>query len=80
MKIAITPTEKLISVSTLEDAALPRMVRVWEGVTDKGAKCTVLVSGVAVLNSEDQSEFDRELREFIPKERDVEVYDLRHIL
>jgi hypothetical protein len=80
MKITITPTEKLISIATLEKHEIPRLVRVWEGITDSGAKCTVLVSGVAVLNSEDQSAFDRELREFIPKERDREVFDLRHVL
>jgi hypothetical protein len=80
MKITIKPTAKLISVTTLEKHEIPRLVRVWEGITDKGAKCTVLVTGVAVLNSEDQSEFDRQLREFVPRERDREVFDLRHIL
>jgi hypothetical protein len=80
MKITIKPTAKLISVTTLEKHELPRLVRVWEGITDKGAKCTVLVSGVAVANSEDQSEFDRNLREFVPRERDREFFDLRQIL
>lgn len=80
MKITITPTEKLISIATLEQAEIPRMVRVWQGITDKGVKCTVLVSGCCVLNSEDQSEFDRELREFVPRESDRQVFDLRHIL
>lgn len=77
MKITITPTEKLISLHTLQRQDIPRLVRKWEGITDAGVKCTVLVLGVGVLNSEDQSAFDRELREFVPKDR--QVFDLRFL-
>ena len=80
MKITITPTEKLISIADLERHEMPRLVRAWEGVTESGARCTVLVSGVAVNNTEKQSEFEKELREFVPRERDRQVFDLRHIL
>ncbi len=80
MKISITPTEKLISGTDLELHDFPHLVRVWEGITETGVKCTLFISGIAVPNSEDQSAFDRELREFIPRERDRQVFDLRHIL
>lgn len=80
MKITITPTEKLISIADLERVEIPRLVRAWEGVTESGARCTVLVSGVAVQNTERQEEFEKELREFIPREKDRQVFDLRHIL
>jgi len=80
MKITITPTEKLISIADLERMEIPRLVRAWEGVTESGARCTVLVSGVAVKNTEQQGEFEKELREFIPRERDRQVFDLRHVL
>jgi hypothetical protein len=78
LKITITPTEKLISVSDLERQEFPRMVRAWEGITDSGAKCTILVAGVAVHEKEEQEQFQRELREFVP--RDHRVFELKHIL
>jgi hypothetical protein len=77
MQITIVPTEKLLSLTDLERHEFPRMVRVWEGVTDSGVPCMVLVSGVAVHKTENQSAFDKELKEFIPKDRYIE---LRHIL
>lgn len=80
MKITITPTEKLISQKNLDVEAIPRMVRVWEGVSEKGARCLVLVAGVCAPTHQDQTELERRLREFIPRERDREVIDLRHIL
>jgi hypothetical protein len=80
MKLTLTPTEKLVSIDTLERAEVPRMIRVWEGTTEKGAKCIVLVAGVCVPNDQDQTEFDRELREFVPKWKDRQVFDLRQIL
>lgn len=80
MKLTLTPTEKLVSINTLERAEIPRLLRVWEGTTETGAKCVVLVAGVCVPNDQDQTEFERTLREFVPKERDRQVFDLRHIL
>jgi hypothetical protein len=80
MKITITPTEKLISTDTIEQFDIPRLCRVWEGITASGAKCKLIIAGIAVLDTEKQTEFETELREFIPRERDHQVFDLRHIL
>lgn len=70
MKISITATEK---VTTMDGVP----VRVWEGVTERGAKCLVFVHRVAVPTDEPADEFNRELHEMLPPQRPA---PLRHIL
>ena len=59
MKILITPTDTLTKI---EEAP----VRLWNGVTDKGAECKVFVRLIAVVTSENMEAFDRELKEQLP--------------
>lgn len=77
MKITIEPTPNLVSQTDLDREHIPRMVRVWEGITDQGTKCKILVCGVMVAPDADQAQFQRELAEIPTGNR---VIDLRHIL
>jgi hypothetical protein len=68
------PGDEVTSRRSLGPCSTPRLQPY------KGAKCVVLIAGVCVTNDQDQTEFERTLREFVPKERDRQVFDLRHIL
>jgi hypothetical protein len=70
MRITIEATDKLTTIAGSE-------CRVWNGTSENGAKCLVFVARVAVPEGEDQSAFERELRETIPPGR---VVDLRMVL
>ena len=41
-------------------------MRVWRGVTPGGIQCTLFVHRIAVHDSQDVAEFDRELRVQLP--------------
>ena len=70
MRITIESTEKLTDYDGVQ-------VRVWEGVTEGGAKCFVFVRALAVHQSQDAAEFERELKRDLPPGRPI---PLRHIL
>lgn len=70
MKLTIEATEKFTHVDGVH-------VRVWDGVTEQGTKCIVFVHRIAVHNSENADQFERELKEQLPP---VRVFDLRHVL
>jgi hypothetical protein len=70
MKITIIPTEKLTEVDGVR-------ARVWEGVTERGAKCLVFVNRIAVPIDQPNEEFERELAEQLPPGK---VIPLRYIL
>ena len=59
MLIAIEATDKIIALDGV-------FVRVWKGTTEEGTECLVFVHRLAVKKEEDQSEFERELREQLP--------------
>ena len=59
MKITMTATEKITQLDGVP-------VRVWEGVTEAGTKCICFVHRIAVHNSEDSGQFERELAEQLP--------------
>jgi hypothetical protein len=79
MKITIESSGELTTVDG-------HMVRKWNGVTERGARCIVFVARIAVLKSESQEQFERELKETAaPGEltgayEPPRVIDLRHIL
>ncbi len=62
MTITITPTDALTTIDGVH-------VRVWEGITDRGTPCKVLVHRVAVHEGQDCEPFERELREQLPPGR-----------
>ena len=62
MKITIESTDQLTRIDGVP-------VRIWEGVTEDGVRCKVMVHRLAVANDEDSSRFDRELAEQLPPGR-----------
>jgi hypothetical protein len=62
MEIMITATDQITTIDGVP-------VRLWEGVLPSGVRCKVFVHRIAVSNREDQSEFDRELKEQMPPGR-----------
>lgn len=73
MKITITATEKLTDVGGVP-------VRLWHGVTESGTKCLVFVHRIAVDETENAEQFERELKEQMPPRSATRFVDLRHIL
>lgn len=71
---------------TLENTAFITEVngvpaRIWLGTTDKGIEVHALITRVAVHNSQDQADFERELQEQpAPVSADATVWPLRMIL
>ena len=70
MKITMESTEQLAYADGVAS-------RVWNGVTEQGTKCVVFVHRIAVQNSENTEQFERELKEQLPPGR---VINLRYIL
>lgn len=70
MNITITSTDQLTHMDGVP-------VRVWNGVTEKGVRCKVFVHRIAVHESADAEQFDRELKEELPPGR---VIPLRNVL
>lgn len=70
MKLTIESTDKLTHIDGVA-------VRVWNGVTEKGTKCLVFVHRVAVAETEDATDFERELSEQLEPGRTVA---LRNVL
>ncbi len=62
MTITIQPTGKITNIDGVT-------CRVWEGTTDRGAKCTLFIHRVAAAADGDTEEFDRELKEQLPPGR-----------
>ena len=59
MKLTITATDTI----TLFEGV---RTRVWEGETERGIPCKVLVQRIIVDEKQDCTDFDRELRECMP--------------
>jgi hypothetical protein len=64
MRITIDATEYITDIDGVP-------VRVWEGVTERGIPCKVMVHRVAVRDDQDCTQFDRELKETLPPGRRV---------
>lgn len=54
VKIRILSTDEITELDGVP-------VRVWQGVTEQGARCFVFVHRIAVCTDEDATEFDRQL-------------------
>lgn len=70
MKITMTATEILTEIDGVP-------VRLWEGITEQGVKCKVFVHRLALHKYEDETQFEKELREQMPP---GVFYNLRHVL
>lgn len=75
MKITIENTSEIVTMANGTQA------RVWDGVTESGVRCHLLVMRVAVHKNDDASAFERELQERPPQAPAVpRVFDPRFIL
>lgn len=70
MKLMIEATDQLTEIDGVP-------ARVWNGTTEGGVECKVFVHRIAVHESADASQFERELKEQMPPGRHV---DLRMVL
>ena len=78
MKITIEPTSRFVYLE-VDGASVP--ARVWEGRTEAGVECYLLVTRIAVHKDADQSEFERNLTEQVaPSVAAVEAFPLRMVL
>jgi hypothetical protein len=74
MKITIEKTDEIAEVNGVP-------ARVWNGVTEGGIACSVLVTRLAVSQLADASEFERELSETpAPQDLDDRVWPTRMVL
>ena len=69
MKITMTATPIMTEVDDVP-------VRVWEGVTEGGARCQVYVCRIALPPGQDAAEFETELRETLPPGEYVSAVEL----
>ena len=68
MKLTIEATERITSIDGVK-------VRAWKGTTERGVPVVVFVHRIAVDNSRDSGELDRELVETMPPGREVPLID-----
>jgi hypothetical protein len=59
MQITMTPTDRITSLDGVP-------VRAWDGTTDKGVRCCVLVHRIVVDADDDTADFEAALREESP--------------
>ena len=79
MRITIENTDQIVSVEAREGGKVP--ARVWRGVTEGGVECQLLVTRIAVHKEADNSTFERELQEQLPKKMEgSRAYDLRFFI
>jgi hypothetical protein len=74
VKLTIEHTDRIVDVNGVP-------ARVWEGVSDTGIPCVVLVTRIAVALGHDQTAFEQDLQEQRPPSPVAErVFDLRSVL
>lgn len=64
VKITIESTDKLTHIEGVP-------VRIWEGRTEHGVTCVVMVHRIAVQKDQDTRQFEAELKEKLPPGRHV---------
>jgi hypothetical protein len=80
VKITIESTDEFVEIAA-EDATSGVPARIWQGVTEGGVKVQILVTRIAVSLDDDQSQFEKELRETpVPRADLPRVFPLRMIL
>lgn len=73
MTITLSATTKIVEFNGIP-------ARIWEGFSEKGVRCHAYITLIAVDNSEDQSQFESELREMNAPSPAVAAIPLRMIL
>ena len=77
MKVTLESTTKTVML-VVDGVQVP--ARVWEGVTEKGIPCHALITRIAVHNSLNAEEFERDLKEQRAPSADIAAIPLRMIL
>lgn len=78
MKVTLESTSKLTTL-VVNGQLVP--ARVWEGATESGVRCHALITCIAVKDTDDNSEFQRELEEHRPPSAEADrAFPLRMIL
>lgn len=73
MKVTLESTTKIVKANGID-------CRVWEGMTVSGIKVQALIPRIAVLASDDLSQFEAELKECKPPTAEAQAFPLRMIL
>jgi len=73
LQITINNTSKIVYVNGISS-------RIWEGKTSSGISVRCLVARIDVMETEDTSQFDRELEEVSAPSAIAESYPLRVVL
>jgi hypothetical protein len=77
MKITIESTTKIVELKT-DSGSVP--ARIWEGKTETGIPVHCYITRIAVIEKEDTSQFERELKEQRAPSPEAEAIPLRLIL
>ena len=79
MKATLESTSRIVQMKMKQpDAYMP--ARVWEGVTERGVKFIAFVTRVAVERSDDNCQFEAELKETVAPSAAAESFPLKMIL
>lgn len=79
MKASIESTTEVVTIRDLEGNTCK--ARVWAGLSETGVRFTAYITNVQVARSEDNSQFERELREHSQPDAETRrAIDLRFIL
>jgi hypothetical protein len=77
MKITVESTTKVVELETLK-GTVP--ARIWEGTTDSGIPVHVFITRIGVHESQDQTQFEKELKTCRTPSAEVCAFPLRMIL
>lgn len=77
MQVTLHSTTRLVTLST-PSGEVP--ARIWEGTTETGIPCHAYITRIAVSNSDDSTQFQRELLECVAPSPALAVIPLRLIL
>lgn len=82
MKLTLESTEQVVEIEPAEIGSGPRAVpaRVWVGTTESGIPVQVLITRIAVHESERQEDFERELKAQHAPRPEPQVFPLRMVL
>lgn len=80
MKLLIESTDRIVQLEQAGSVTVP--ARIWEGTTERGVRCLVFITRVAVREDQDTAEFERDLTETPPPKAapDVQSWPARMVL
>lgn len=73
MQVQLESTEKIVQLNGVP-------ARIWEGHTAAGVPCHAYVTRIAVSESVDSSEFERELQQHAPPSAEIQAIPLRLVI